>query len=392
MIGSILRRLTFVALLFASGHAAAADSAVVLRYRHFGEDGVPGNVGLAQFEAQLAELRNGGYRVLPLSVLMEALATGRALPDKAVAITIDGAALSVWSEAFPRLAAAGLPFAVFVATDDLDDYQPERMGWSHLREMAAAGAEIGSQGAGRLNMAEAGVAAAGEDLMRAERRFRAELRRAPLLFAWAGGITRAELMQLAESMGMAGARMQAEGAATAGLDRMYLPRQAVDEAVDGPAPFRRLLGAKPLPVADIVPADPRLASNPPPFGFTLRGEPSGTPSCRSSRGHMRVERLGNRVEARADRPFPHGRVSIVCSLGGRVFAYDYWVPRTLVQAGETGSVVSRHPVGAHDGAQRSDIGHAAFGVARQGSGERMAVKRTPGPAVLGPSLTELARR
>ncbi|MDH5410757.1 MAG: polysaccharide deacetylase family protein, partial [Alphaproteobacteria bacterium] len=101
--------------------AAAADSAVFLMYHRFGEDIYPAtNVRIEQFEAHITELTKGPYTVLPASEIVAALQSGKELPDRTVGITIDDAYLSVYTEAWPRLKAAGLPFTLFVATDAVD--------------------------------------------------------------------------------------------------------------------------------------------------------------------------------------------------------------------------------------------------------------------------------
>src|SRR3546814_13730812 len=91
------------------------SGAVLLMYHRFGEDDLPStSIRLSQFEAHLAELTSGRYRVMALPEIVARLRAGQPLPQRAVAITIDAAALSVYREASPRLNAARLPFPPFV--------------------------------------------------------------------------------------------------------------------------------------------------------------------------------------------------------------------------------------------------------------------------------------
>ena len=70
----------------------AEHGAVVFAYGRFGEDQYgPGTIALDQFDAHLAELADGGHAVLPLPVLLEKLAHGTPVPDRAVVLTIDDA-------------------------------------------------------------------------------------------------------------------------------------------------------------------------------------------------------------------------------------------------------------------------------------------------------------
>ena len=74
------------------GTASAADSAVILMYHRFGDDRYPStNVRLDQFESHLAELKSGGYHVLPVPEIVAAIRDGSPLPDRTVGITIDDA-------------------------------------------------------------------------------------------------------------------------------------------------------------------------------------------------------------------------------------------------------------------------------------------------------------
>ena len=75
-------------------------SAVVFAYDRFGEDQNPSiSIRIDQFEAHLDELTDGDYHVLPLPKILDALRNGKPLPDRTVAITIDEASRSAFTEA-----------------------------------------------------------------------------------------------------------------------------------------------------------------------------------------------------------------------------------------------------------------------------------------------------
>ena len=72
-------------LLLASSLAQAAEHAVVIMYHRFGENKYPStNTTIPQFEAHLQELATGGYTVLPLIEIVNSIAEGKPLPDKAL--------------------------------------------------------------------------------------------------------------------------------------------------------------------------------------------------------------------------------------------------------------------------------------------------------------------
>ena len=106
---SIFQNLIKLKLLFilavygvSGGEAFAADYATVLMYHRFGEDKYPStNIRIEQFKAHLDILDNGDYTIWPLGKIVDHLQQGLDLPDRTVAITIDDAYRSVFTEARP---------------------------------------------------------------------------------------------------------------------------------------------------------------------------------------------------------------------------------------------------------------------------------------------------
>jgi hypothetical protein len=296
----------------------AADSAVVLVYHRFGDGRMPAaNTRLDQLSDQIAVLKAGGYAVLPLPRIIDDMLAGRSLPDKALAITIDDGAASIYSEAWPRLKEAGLPFTLFVATDEIDRGGVETIGWPQLRELAANGVTIGSLGAGRLRMPKATTDQITADLDKARARFLAELGKAPTLLAWPYGEAGTAVASMVRQAGYVAAFGQHSGPAWAKADPFFLPRFSINEVYGEPERFRLAAGTLPLPALDVTPADPLLTDNPPAFGFTLAEDVPGIVglACFTShQGQVKVERLGPRVEVRMSKPIPAGRGRLNCTV------------------------------------------------------------------------------
>ena len=103
-----------------------------------------------RFEQQLAWLREGGYSVVALDQVVQALERGGNLPERAVCITFDDGCESVYRNALPRLARQGMTATVFVTTDPdawifhEGEYTERRMTLEELRALAAADWCIGS--------------------------------------------------------------------------------------------------------------------------------------------------------------------------------------------------------------------------------------------------------
>jgi peptidoglycan/xylan/chitin deacetylase (PgdA/CDA1 family) len=318
------------------GMALAADSAVIFTYHRFEDSRFPNaNTRLDQLDAHIAELKAGGYKVLPVPTIVDALANGKALPEKAVGLTVDDAWYTVWEQAWPRLKAAGLPFTIFVVTDETDRGGADYLTWDRLREMEASNlVTIGSQGASHAHLVAMSPASVAEDLARSNERFEAELGHRPDLFAWPYGEMSLEAADVVRQSGFKAAFGQHSGPVWRGAEPWFLPRFPLNETYGEPERFRLAARSLPLKVADITPADPRLIANPPAFGFTVVGDPAGLEhlACYASHvGRAQTERLGERIEVRVQLPFPPGRGRMNCTapaLDGRWrwFGWQFYVP------------------------------------------------------------------
>ena len=328
---TINAKIGFAAVLFVicgwtAGVAGAAESAVVFMYHRFGEAAYPAtNITVPQFEAHLGELDRGGYAVLAIPEILDALGRGVELPDRTVGLTIDDAYATVYTEAWPRLRAADYPFTVFVATHALDSGNAGQMTWDQIREMAAAGVTIGAHTASHLHMARTDPGRNAETLALSNARFEAELGYRPRVFAYPYGEASLEVQGLVRAAGYVAAFGQHSGVLNRSGDVYYLPRFALNETYGELARFRLAANALPLPVRDITPADPLVAhDNPPAIGFSVM---AGIPrldrlACFASHeGATRIERLGaTRFEVRLKTPLPVGRSRLNCTLptnGGR---------------------------------------------------------------------------
>ena len=334
---TFLQMLIAASLLAPVPAALAAESAVFLMYHRFGEDSYPStNVRIEQFEAHIAELTNGQYNVLPVGEILAAIRSGRSLPDRTVGITIDDAYLSVYVQAWPRLKAAGLPFALFVSTDGVDKGYAGTLNWDQIREMRDAGVEIGAHTASHLHMVEASDDVNRTEMQRSLKRMEEELGAPPTLFAYPYGEAGLAEQGIVSEFGFKMAFGQHSAVAYAGLQPMYLPRFALNETYSDIEDFRLRVNTLPLPVSDVLPADNVIGNaNPPAVGFTvdqsiktLRGL-----SCFHSQfGKVDLNILGtHRVEIRFPEAFKAGRSRLNCTIPAgkgrwRWFGLQYYTP------------------------------------------------------------------
>jgi poly-beta-1,6-N-acetyl-D-glucosamine N-deacetylase len=318
--------------------AQAGNSAVIFMYHRFGEDDFPTtSIKITQFEAHLEELKSGGYQVMALADIIKALRDGQELPDKAVAITIDDAYLSVYEKAWPRFKALGFPFTLFVATDPVDRGIRGYMSWDQIRELQQDGAGIGSQTASHLHMASSSVLANRRDLDKSNARFKKELGAKPAFIAYPYGETSERVIDLARSTGFKAGLGQHSGVAAKTPDLYYLPRFALNENYGDMKRFRLAANALALDVVDVTPSDPFIGTdddNPPAFGYTINGDEALTKSLNqlscfgSHEGKLDVSRLAGeggqtRIEIRMQKALPKGRTRLNCTLPAKNGRW-YW--------------------------------------------------------------------
>ncbi len=329
-------------LIFAFAPAAAAEErqAVIFMYHHFGVEKYPStNVRLKQFEAHLDFIADNGYQVWPLQKVVQYLRDDRPFPARVVAITIDDAYISVYTEAFPRLRARSWPFTVFVATDGVDKHYTALMNWAQMREMQQHGASFANHSAshGHLIQRQSGedgkawLARLREDIQRAQRRLKEELGSAPMLLAYPYGEFNAPLADLVAKLGYT-AFGQQSGPAGLGYDFRALPRFPMSERFADMDGFRTKIASLALPVISVEPWEPVIddTNNPPRLRVNLGDSDArlGQLGCFvSGQGRVDVEwedRADRRFVVQAAAKLPVGRSRYNCTAPSAQKGRYYW--------------------------------------------------------------------
>lgn len=313
-----------MALFPASGRAAIpADSlsAVVFVYQHVGEDTIAqGNISVEQLQSHLQELQTGGYTVLPLSRIVSAVKNGEDLPQKAVALTFDGAYLSTLANALPLLDAANIPYTVFFTTDSADNGTAGHATWSQLRKLKNQdNAELGILPAAYAHLVDLPPEKSAALINRAVSRFREEFDEDPAFFAYPYGELSSALKKHIAGYGFQAAFGQQSGVIYAKADFLALPRFTMTESFGDLERFQLTANALPLPVSEVVPDDMVLQQNPPMIGFTITPDIADISklSCFiSGVGRVPLTRLeSNRIEIRlGDGPLEDRRTRVNCTL------------------------------------------------------------------------------
>lgn len=330
-------------ILAVSDVSATVDTdkfaATILVYHRFGESKYPStNIRIDQFEKHIEELTSGPYNVMPLEQVIQSFIKKRQLPRNTVSITIDDAYRSIYTEAWPRLQKAKLPFTVFVATDPVDRKSKNFMTWDQIREIKDGIATIGHHTASHLHMVTASRETVKKEINEANKRYEAELGEIPKIFAYPFGEASLEIRKIIWKSGFIAALGQHSGVAHAGADIFYLPRFPLNEKYGTIDRLKLAANSLPLPVTDITPRDFVLRQNPPSFGFTVSPEIESIKNLKcfaspSNGEPTQLTKLGKkRVEVRVKAPFPPGRARFNCTLPAnkeswRWFGMQFYVPK-----------------------------------------------------------------
>ncbi len=315
---SLLLQLSVVSISPAEAEEEMRDSATVLMYHRFGESRYPStNISIQQFEAHLAHLAGGNYTVLKLDDIIMRLRAGELLPDRTVAITIDDAYLSVYTEAWPRLTEAGFPFTLFVASSPIDRKLSGYMSWEQIRELQSSGVTIGSQTHTHPHMHRLSDEEVRAEISTSNGRFIEELGLRPELFAYPYGEYSQFVIDAVKNAGFRAAFGQNSGIMHSADDQFQLPRFAFNEAYGTIDRLKLAVDGLPLKVHDLTPEDMVLTMNPPLYGFTVSEEMSPVSQLRcfsNNHGKLDVTMLGMRAEIRAPGPLTEPRARINCTM------------------------------------------------------------------------------
>lgn len=300
-----------------------ASQGVVLVYHRFGEDQYPStNTRLDQFEQHIQELSEPDkYHLATLSDLVAGIKNQTTFTKRAVAITVDDAYKSVYTQAWPRLKAAGIPLTIFVATDTIDNNSNHYMNWQQLRDLVDEGVSIAHHGASHKHYLEMSDAEILADINKANQRFEVELGFQPKIFAYPYGEYNDRIKAVLLSAGIEVAFNQLSGPLPTSGDMLSLPRFPINERYGNIERFKLITGTVPLNIEQIIPSEPTLNSdnNPPVYGFTISNPPQNLNALACYPSHLGkaadITVLSEkRVEVRFDKPFPKGRNKINCTL------------------------------------------------------------------------------
>ncbi len=128
--------------------------APIILYHHIRFTEKPGryDVTPSMFSAQMNALKDWGYTSVTVHDLVKVLRDGGSLPEKTVVITFDDGDLDVYQNAFPVMKDLGLVGTFYIVTNRLK--ATDFVTADQLKEMAAAGWEIGSHSHSHIDLSK----------------------------------------------------------------------------------------------------------------------------------------------------------------------------------------------------------------------------------------------
>lgn len=288
----------FETLLFAAATDKKSEDnnyAVVFTYHRFGEKKYPStNIRLEQFAYQLDYLKNNNYNVWPLSKIVNYMKENKSIPPKTVAICMDDAYVTVYTNAYPMLKEKNFPFTVFVNTMPVIHKSKRYMTWDQMREMSAHGAYFANHTYSHAYLTQK----RSENKEQWDKRVRKEIEKAdekmhkelgesvntdPKMLAYPFGEYSVELEKLLVSMDYVGIS-QVSGPFGKDTSLTRVPRFPMSETYATKKGFLLKLNTVPLPIASIKPEETMLKGNNPPTLRIRLKEPHKDMLCYKSNG------------------------------------------------------------------------------------------------------------
>jgi len=316
--------------------------AVVFMYHRFGDDRYPStNIKLKQFEQQLDYIEKNGFNVWPLSKIVRYLLEGKKLPEKTVALTIDDAYITTYTEGYPRLRAEKFPFTVFVSTHAVDTGSKNYMSWEQMREMALHGAEFANHSLTHPFLLPRSSETKGEwksrvvrEIEEAQRKLHQELGSSmnenPKLFSYPFGEYNQNIIKILKELGYIGIT-QTSGVISSDTDLRTLPRFAMAEAFADIDDFILKINTLPLPIESVSPIEPIVTrNNPPILRLKLKRAIKNLQCFISSGERVDIEWISEReVQIEANSPLKAPRNRYTCTApakDGRWYWYsNLWI-------------------------------------------------------------------
>jgi peptidoglycan/xylan/chitin deacetylase (PgdA/CDA1 family) len=163
------------------------------------------------FREQMTYLVANGYETVSLYDLTLAIVNQAQLPARPVVLTFDDGYRDNYENAFPVLRELGLTGTFFVATEFVDENQPEYMDWAMIEEMAAAGMRIEPHSKTHPDLSVQDRAFILWEVLGSQETIASHIGYTPRYFAYPSGRYNDEVLQIVDELDFWGAVTTANG-------------------------------------------------------------------------------------------------------------------------------------------------------------------------------------
>jgi biofilm PGA synthesis lipoprotein PgaB len=229
---------------------------VLMQYHHVhASTPISTSISPETFSLHMKTIVDEGYRIWPLTKLLDAITQQAVLPDKVVSITFDDAYIDIYDNAFPILKQNKLPFTIFVATQLVG--RNGYLTWDHIREMKSAGASIANHTHSHAHLVRMAQGESKEEwlgritkeIVLAQEIIERELGPTPKQLAYPYGEYNPEVLALVAELGYIGVGQQS-GPASQYSSMLVLPRFPFSGPYSAMKSFRTKLNTLPFPIVD----------------------------------------------------------------------------------------------------------------------------------------------
>lgn len=185
----------------------------------------------AEFADQMAALKRLGFTTVRLQDLYDHYIHGSPLPDRPIILTFDDGYSSFYTEAYPLLKQHGFTGTLFVITGWVG--RPGYVTWGQVREMVAAGVEMGAHTVSHLELPRLSPGDARWEAAESRKRLEREIGRTVPFFAYPAGRNDPRSVETLRGAGFLGAVTTEYGVAVADQNPLLWKRVRIDKGLSG---------------------------------------------------------------------------------------------------------------------------------------------------------------
>jgi peptidoglycan/xylan/chitin deacetylase (PgdA/CDA1 family) len=204
-------------------------NAKVFIYHRFGDSRYESaNISLDVLKSHFNYLKENNYKVVPLNKIIYKLKKREEIPSNWVALTIDDAYKSFYTNAFPIFKEFDYPFTLFVYVEATNKRYGDYMSWEQLREMDEYGATIALHSYSHPHLVDLSSQKIAQDTKKSIEIFQEKMGFYPLYYAYPYGEYDERVRGVVKTFGFLSIFNQSLGTVSSSSDIYDIDRIAID--------------------------------------------------------------------------------------------------------------------------------------------------------------------